>query len=305
MVNQSNAVKPLLSDAEVGVPHNLVMDKSTLIALFSVPALPLINTTDHQSLQQVSEQRLALYQAQQQRTQSLYLASENIRPTYLAPLLKPQFIEYQRYKMSTKLDQRGIVDTSELEILWQQLHIIDDLITEIVQFMPAQRPVGWQVSSGGHNHLRLPTVGRQRSSQSIADQESINSYVLGHFGVMSYTYDRAYFVGHVIGYLFCCYYLAHLSIPYMVTALPTGQVANYDYASLDTAKMVRLLQTLDERCKKRTYQLAVLCARLSDYHTDKRIEKMLIAEVNEFDKQEQQRSLDSLLQHGLMPDALD
>lgn len=305
MVSQSNTVKPQLSAADASVGHNLVMDKSTLIALFSVPALPLINTTDQQSLQYVNEQRVALYQAQQQRTKNLYLASETIRPTYLIPLLKPQFIEYQRYEMSTKLDQRGIVDTSELETLWQQIHIVDDLITQIVKLMPAQQAVGWQISAGGHNHLRLPTVGRLRSAHTIADQASINSYVLGHFGVMSYTYDRAYFIGHVVGYLFCCYYLAHLSIPYMVTSLPQEQVANYDYASLDTAKMVRLLQTLDERCKKRTYQLAVLCARLSDYHTDKRIEKMLIAEVNEFDKQEQQRCLDTLLQHGLMPDVLD
>ncbi|WP_230659395.1 hypothetical protein [Psychrobacter sp. I-STPA10] len=306
MVNRPSTIEPILSDAvEQNTAHNLVMDKSSLIALYCVPALPIINTTDQQSLQQVHEQRVTLYQAQQQRTKNLYLVSESVRPTYLVPLLKSQFIEYQRYKMSVKLDQRGIIDTSEIETLWQQLHIADDLITQIVQNMPAQRPVGWQVSAGGYNHLRLPTVGRQRSSQVIADQESINSYVLGHFGVMSYTYDRAYFIGHVVGYLFCCYYLAHLSIPYMVTTLPKGQVAHYEYASLDTAKMVRLLQTLDDRCKKRTYQLAVLCARLSDYRTDKRIEKMLIAEVNEFDKQQQQRSLDALLQHGLMPDALD
>ena len=309
MVNDSDTIEPISSENNKHTAKlqtvPLILDKPALIALFDVVALPIINATDPQSLQQVHKQRLALYQAQYQRTASLYSASEATRPTYLVPLLMSQFIEYQRYRMSLNLDQRGVNDTSDLTLLWQQLHVVDDLITQIVRYMPAQMPVGWQVSAGGLNHLRLPTVGRQRTSSVIADQQSLNSYVLGHFGVMSYTHDRGYFIGHVVGYLFCCYYLAHLSIPYMVTALPQKQVSGYEYASLDAAKMVRLLQTLDDGCKKRTYQLAVLCARLSDYRTEKRIEKMLIAEVNEFDKKQQQRSLDALLQHGLMPDGFE
>ncbi|WP_227429843.1 hypothetical protein [Psychrobacter sp. I-STPA6b] len=306
--NQEIAETMLVVNEEVDnkeVSDEQMISKATLIALFEKMPLPIINATDKSSLEQVQEQRLALYQQQRERTASLYLAPEMIRPTYLIPVLRQQFLEYQRFLMSKRLDQRGVVDTSHLDLLWNQLHIVDDLITQIVQRMPAQRPTGWQISSGGYNYLRLPTVGRQRIQQAIADQGSLNSYVLGHFGVMSYTNDRAFFIGHCLGYLFCCYYLAHLSIPYGVTPLHRGHVVGYDYATLDTPQMVRLLQAIDESCKKRIYQLAVVCARLSDYRTDKRIEKMLIAEVNGFDKKQQQQHLDTLLEHGLMPDALD
>lgn len=129
--------------------------------------------------------------------------------------------------------------------------------------------------------------------------------MLGHFGVSSFTYDRAYYIGHVIGYLFSCYFCAHLSISYGVTALGEDVVEGYDYASLETPYMVRLLQGLDGYCKKRVYQLAVICARLSVYASDKRIEKMLIAEVNDFDKKLQQQHLDVLLLQGMMPESND
>ena len=102
-----------------------------------------------------------------------------------------------------------------------------------------------------------------------------------------------------------CYFCAHLSISYGVTALGQQVVADYDYASLETPHMVRLLQGLDGYCKKRVYQLAVICARLSVFASDKRIERMLIAEVNDFDKKLQQQHLDVLLSQGLMPDSSD
>ena len=51
--------------------------------------------------------------------------------------------------------------------------------------------------------------------------------------------------------------------------------------------------------------MAVLCARLSCYQLDKYIEKMLIAEVNEFDKKQQIEHLDALFIQGIMPEMPD
>lgn len=280
----------------------IVSSKAQLLALYSVPALPVQTVIDAKHNNQTESDRLALYQQQLSRTQQLYMACAEIRPTYLVQSLKSQFDEYQHYLMSTELDKRAVVDTDSIERLWQQLHIVDDLIEDIIRLMPAQQPVGWQITSQGRNYLRLPTVGRLRQDAPVADQGSLNSYVLGHFGVMSYSFDRGYYIGHVLGYLFCCYFCAHLSIAYGVTPLAPEVIKGYDYVSLETPKMVRLLQALDGQCKKRIYQLAVICARLSYYATDKRIEKMLIAEVNDFDKKQQQQHLDLLLSQGLMPE---
>ncbi len=254
----------------------------------------------------VTDQRLALYRNQHARTRLLYQASANNRPTYLVQNLKPQFLERQQYLLSQQLDKRGLLDIDAIERLWQQLHVVDDIIADIVSHMPAQQPVGWQLNvQDGHNPLCLPTVGKLKYPKPIADLASLNSYVLSHFGVSSFTYDRAYYIGHVIGYLFSCYFCAHLSISYGVTALGSQVVLDYDYASLETPHMVRLLQGLDGYCKKRIYQLAVICARLSVYASDRRIEKMLIAEVNDFDKKLQQQHLDVLLLQGIMPDSSD
>ena len=254
----------------------------------------------------VAAQRVALYQAQHKRTQQLYLASAMTRPTYLVQTLKTQFAEYQQYLLAQQLDKRGLMDTENLERLWQQLHVVDDIIEDIVRHMPAQQPAGWQLTTqDGHNPLCLATIGKLKQHKPIVDQGSLNSYVLGHFGVSSFTYDRGYYIGHVVGYLFSCYFFAHLSISYGVTALGQEVVSDYDYASLETPHMVRLLQGLDGYCKKRIYQLAVICARLSVFASDKRIERMLIAEVNDFDKKLQQQHLDVLLLQGLMPDSND
>ncbi len=254
----------------------------------------------------IADQRVALYQAQHERTRQLYMASAATRPTYLVQTLKTQFAEYQQYLLAQQLDKRGLMDTDLLERLWQQLHVVDDIIEDIVRHMPAQQPAGWQLTvQDGHNPLCFATVGKLKHDKPIQDQSSLNSYVLGHFGVSSFTYDRGYYIGHVVGYLFSCYFCAHLSISYGVTALGQQVVSDYDYASLETPHMVRLLQGLDSYCKKRIYQLAVICARLSVFASDKRIERMLIAEVNDFDKKLQQQHLDVLLLQGLMPDSND
>jgi hypothetical protein len=280
-----------------------MLSKAELLALFAVPALPVQTLNDGANNQQTAEQRGALYQSQLERTRQLYMASIYSRPTYLVQSLKAQFAEFQHYQMSTELDKRGVAESDALRKLWQQLHVVDDIIEDIIRHMPAQSPAGWQITTQGRNSLCLPTVGRLRNDTPIADQGSLNSYVLAHFGVMSYTYDRGYYIGHVVGYLFCCYFCAHLSITYGVTPLPPNIVPEYSYASLETPNMVRLLQALDGYCKKRIYQLAIICARLSYYATDKRIEKMLIAEVNDFDKKLQLRHLDMLLLQGVMPES--
>lgn len=302
-------------------------DKAALLALFTLPASeevrndniaienPETESTRTESAEtekkaasetNTAAQRVALYRAQHERTRLLYMASTATRPTYLVQTLKAQFAEHQQYLLAQQLDKRGLMDTDAIERLWQQLHVVDDIIADIVRHMPAQQPAGWQLTTqDGHNPLRLATVGKLKHDKPILDQASLNSYVLGHFGVSSFTYDRSYYIGHVVGYLFSCYFCAHLSISYSVTALGQEVVADYDYASLETSHMVRLLQGLDGYCKKRIYQLAVICARLSVFASDKRIERMLIAEVNDFDKKLQQQHLDVLLLQGLMPDSND
>lgn len=284
-------------------------DKAELVELFSVSTSAGINAsvqlTEDRELS-VAEQRLALYHAQHERTRLLYLAPASMRPTYLVQTLKAQFAEYQQFQLAQQLDKRGLLDIDSVERLWQQLHVVDDIIADIVSNMPPQQPAGWQLTAqDGHNPLCLPTIGKLKHPRPIIDQGSLNSYVLGHFGVSSFTYDRGYYIGHVIGYLFSCYFCAHLSISYGVVALGNQVVEGYDYASLETPYMVRLLQGLDSYCKKRVYQLAVICARLSVYASDKRIEKMLIAEVNDFDKKLQQQHLDVLLLQGMMPESND
>lgn len=316
--SQSRAASMLICDSQSSTLP--ILDKAGLIALFTIPDTvdsahhslshhPLFAHTSFvsdSSEMSVEHLRVLHYQWQNERTRQLYLASVHTRPTYLVQLLKRQFIEYQQYELAQQLDKRGLIDTEALARLWQQLHVVDDIITDIVQHMPAQQPAGWQITvQEGHNPLCLPTVGTLKHPKPILDQASLTSYVLGHFGVSSFTYDRGYYIGHVIGYLFSCYFCAHLSIIYSVTALGQDVIIDYDYASLETPHMVRLLQGLDGYCKKRIYQLAVICARLSVYASDKRIEKMLITEVNDFDKKLQQQHLDVLLLQGMMPESSD
>ena len=326
-VNAENKQSDSIIEQEKNTETDVVtaLDKAALLALFILPnnddsfsetnsvnintANQIITNqipTTADSESSVATQRLALYQAQHARTQQLYLASAATRPTYLVQTLKTQFAEYQQYLLAQQLDKRGLIDTDVIERLWQQLHVVDDIIEDIVRHMPAQQPAGWQLTTqDGSNPLCLATIGKLKHHKPIFDQGSLCNYVLGHFGVSSFTYDRGYYIGHVVGYLFSCYFFAHLSISYGVTALGHDVVSDYDYASLETPHMVRLLQGLDGYCKKRIYQLAVICARLSVFASDKRIERMLIAEVNDFDKKLQQQHLDVLLLQGLMPDSND
>ena len=326
-VNAENKQSDSIIEQEKNTETDVVtaLDKAALLALFILPnnddsfsetnsvnintANQIITNqipTTADSESSVATQRLALYQAQHARTQQLYLASAATRPTYLVQTLKTQFAEYQQYLLAQQLDKRGLIDTDVIERLWQQLHVVDDIIEDIVRHMPAQQPAGWQLTTqDGSNPLCLATIGKLKHHKPIFDQGSLCNYVLGHFGVSSFTYDRGYYIGHVVGYLFSCYFFAHLSISYGVTALGQEVVSDYDYASLETPHMVRLLQGLDGYCKKRIYQLAVICARLSVFASDKRIERMLIAEVNDFDKKLQQQHLDVLLLQGLMPDSND
>ena len=326
-VNAENKQSDSIIEQEKNTQTDVVtaLDKAALLALFILPnnddsfsetnsvnintANQIITNqipTTADSESSVATQRLALYQAQHARTQQLYLASAATRPTYLVQTLKTQFAEYQQYLLAQQLDKRGLIDTDVIERLWQQLHVVDDIIEDIVRHMPAQQPAGWQLTTqDGSNPLCLATIGKLKHHKPIFDQGSLCNYVLGHFGVSSFTYDRGYYIGHVVGYLFSCYFFAHLSISYGVTALGQEVVSDYDYASLETPHMVRLLQGLDGYCKKRIYQLAVICARLSVFASDKRIERMLIAEVNDFDKKLQQQHLDVLLLQGLMPDSND
>lgn len=304
--DQPNKTKEL-PETEIGQSsqqQNMqVTTKEALLALYDVEPQAAINKIDSASNKRAAKNRRDLYQAQQERTRQYYHADDGIKPTYLIKSLKHQFVEYEHFVMSAELDKRSIADADGVRRLWEQIHIVDDIIAELVLHMPSHEAVGWQMSSQGRNYLRLPTVGRVRHDQDVvADQTSINSYVLGHFGVMSFTYDKAHYIGHVLGYLFCCYYFAYLSINYGVTALVESAIAEVEYASLPTPQLVRLLQTLDVHSKQRVYQLAVICARLSTYATDKRIEKMLIAEVNEFDKKLQMKHLDLLLMQGVMPE---
>ncbi|WP_198332193.1 hypothetical protein [Psychrobacter aquimaris] len=320
-IKNPNNVKRGQKDKAGAIP-----DKAMLLSLFTLPDIEeavvkeaivkaeadeLSNTNTNMqqptaSETNIAEQRVALYRTQHERTRLLYMASAATRPTYLVQTLKLQFAEHQQYLLAQQLDKRGLMDTDGVERLWQQLHVVDDIIADIVRHMPAQQPAGWQLTTqDGRNPLCFATVGKLKNSKPIRDQGSLNSYVLGHFGVSSFTYDRGYYIGHVVGYLFSCYFCAHLSISYGVTALGPQVVSDYEYASLETPHMVRLLQGLDGYCKKRIYQLAVICARLSVFASDKRIERMLIAEVNDFDKKLQQQHLDVLLLQGLMPDSSD
>lgn len=284
---------------------NLASQKAALLSRFVIsPSAKTSANRDTES--SAAKLRLALYQNQEERLRLLYQSPAQVRPTYLIQHLKPQFLEWQQFTLAKNLDKRGLLDVDGLDLLWQQIHIVDDLIADILRKMDAQRPAGWQlIVQDDLNLLSLPTVGKLKQSKAIRDQESLVSYVICHFGVASFTYDRGYYIGHVVGYLFCCYFCAHLAVSYRITALHPEAVVEVDYASLETPFMVRLLQSLDSDCKKRVYQLAVICARLSVAASDKRIEKLLIAEVNDFDKKLQQQHLEVLLTQGMLPNSSD
>ena len=128
------------------------LDKAALLALFTLSntesnvelgaeqaRLDFTSSSESNSSEtNIAAQRLALYRRQHERTRQLYMASAATRPTYLVQTLKTQFAEYQQYLLAQQLDKRGLMDTDGLERLWQQLHVVDDIIEDIVRHMPAQ-----------------------------------------------------------------------------------------------------------------------------------------------------------------------
>lgn len=145
--------------------QSMPLSKAELLALFTMQSDATLSHTDQAQEtveSSVAEQRLALYHEQHERTRLLYLAPASTRPTYLVQTLKTQFAEYQQYKLAQQLDKRGLLDVAALE-LWQQLHVVDDIIADIVRHMPAQKPAGWQLTAqDGHNPLRIATIGKLR-----------------------------------------------------------------------------------------------------------------------------------------------
>lgn len=211
---------------------------------------------------------------------------------------KHQFVETKKLQVAKYLNMRDNVGLMQLQHLFNNLHIVDDLVMSISHHLPRQRPIAWQILSQQKNLMNLPTVGLLPTSPEFRDIEhSLAATVIQFLGVACYHNDRGYFVGHILGYLFSCYYFAHLGINYSVTPLKEPIIGNYPYQVINVAELVRLLQELDESLKSQVYQLAIYCAQVSEYAVDKRIEKMLITEVNSFNKQDLRDELSVLVQY--------
>ena len=200
----------------------------------------------------------------------------------------------------TYLNMRDNAGLLPLQHLFNHLHIVDDLVMSINNHLPPQRPIGWQLLSQNKNFMNLPTVGVAGDAPDYRGiEQSLAATVIQFLGVACYHHDRGYFVGHIVGYLFSCYYFAHLGIGYAVTPLKSLPQASYPYQSVSVTQLVRLLQELDETLKTQVYQLAIYCAQISEYALEKRIEKLLITEVNSFNKQALRDELSVLVQYDL------
>ena len=217
---------------------------------------------------------------------------------------KSTFVETAKFAIAQNLDVRDVASLDLIQPLFDNLYVVDDLVMAIVATMSPQPPIGWQVASQGLNLLNLPTLGPLPVPNEPRPHEaSVAATVLQFFGVASYTQDRGYFIGHVLGYLFCCYYFAQLGIGYGVTPLSEKIAGSYPYQAVTVPELVRLLQAVDETLKSQVYQLAVYTAQMSEYTLDKRIERMLITEVNSFDKQALRDELSQNLTYGGMASA--
>lgn len=241
----------------------------------------------------VNEQRLRIYQAQLARQQAPATAPFPIEKQ------RDQFIELARFETAVALDRRGIEEMDALYTGYDHLYLVDDLIQQILRDLPDHPRYAWEATSRVRNYLNLPTVGvLPRNVDALEDNRSIMCYTLTHFGVASYTNDRAIFMGNIAGYLLMSYYFAHLKIQYGVTPLKQGVVNDFTYVTPTVESNTQCVSDIPMVVKKKIYQLAVFCARLSLYRVDKAIEKMLITEVNDFDKKKEQRLLDDLLKYG-------
>lgn len=297
-------------------PHN---NTTPNVTSSSLPSRPTIQVTAR--VMDITEQRTALFHRQEMVIQAFYqkfYTDSPFTPTTLSdndplstitaspasPLFyiankKPQFAETQKLQTALYLNARDVAQLDEIIGLFDNLHVLDDLVMEIVHEMPPQQPVGWQMTSQGLNVLNVPTVGQIRSPNVARGiEQSAAATVLQFFGVASYTQDKALFIGHIVGYLFCCYYFAHLGVAYGVTPISEEVVKDYPYVTLPVPQLVRLLQELDEMVKAKVYQLAVFCAQISEYALDKRIEKMLITEVNSFNKNDMREVLAQRISYG-------
>lgn len=279
-------------------------DSPTLVASQNTPnqrtVTVTINRTDTAPVD-ILEQRTWLFRQQEKAVNRFYatLFSDNhVHSEQLFYLTekKPHFVETQKLAHATYLNARDVAGLEQLELLSNTLHVVDDLLLNLVQTMPAQRPVGWQLYSLGQNLLNLPTTTPVRSAKEHRRIESsLASTILQFFGVACFSGDKGYFIGHVLGYLFCCYYFAHLSVNYSVTPLKEVIASQYPYQWVEVPELVRLLQETNETHKAQIYQLALYAAQISEYAIDKRIEKMLITEVNSFNKQDYREELASFV----------
>lgn len=271
------------------------------------PRAPTASRTINVTIQRPSldeaGQRLHLFRQQERKVTACYHAQQTAKTPeqmtfawfYLSHR-QPYFIESQKLAMAYHLNARDVAGLEQLQVLFNHIAVVDELLQSVVSQMPDQRPVGWQLYSLGQNLLNLPTTSPVRHISEVRQLEhSLASTILQFFGVTCFSGDKGYFIGHILGYLFCCYYFAHLSVNYGVTPLKEAIANDYPYQWLDVSKLVRLLQETDETLKTQVYQLAVYAAQISEYAIDKRIEKMLISEVNSFNKQDIRDELATLL----------
>ena len=246
----------------------------------------------------VTSQYTAVFHAQENAVTQYFEHSHPNQLLFYISSKKSQFIETKKLQVAKYLNMRDNVGLMQLQHLFNNLHIVDDLVMSISHHLPPQRPIGWQLVSQSKNLMNLPTVGLMPSSADFRGLEhSLAATVIQFLGVACYHNDRGYFVGHILGYLFSCYYFAHLGVNYSVTPLKEAAIPNYPYQVINVAELVRLLQSLDESLKAQVYQLAIYCAQISEYAVDKRIEKMLITEVNSFNKQDLRDELSVLVQY--------
>lgn len=241
----------------------------------------------------LNDKRLAIYQAQLARQKTPHTSPFPIETR------RDHFIELARFQTAIELDRRGIEEMDALYTGFDHLYVVDDLIKQIKTDLPEHTRFGWEATSRVRNYLNLPTAGvLPKNVDELADNSSIMCYALTHFGVASYTNDRATFMGNIAGYLLMSYYFAHLKIQYGVTPLRQGIIQDFDYETPTVASNTQCVANLPMVVKKKIYQLAVFCAQVSLYSVDKAIEKMLITEVNDFDKKKEQGILANLLRYG-------
>lgn len=248
----------------------------------------------------ITAQFTAIFRAQEMAVTQYFEQSQPYQLLFYVASKKHQFVETKKLQIASYLNIRDNVGLWQLQQLFDNLHIVDDLVMSISHHLPAQRPIAWQVISQNKNLMNLPTVGISPVAQAFRGIEhSLAATVIQFLGVACYHQERGYFVGHILGYLFICYYFSHLAINYSVTPLKEPTIIDYPYQIIAVPELVRLLQAIDESLKSQVYQLAIYCAQVSEYAVDKYIEKMLITEVNSFNKQDLRDELSMLVQYDL------